>query len=566
MVTMSIDALTVNLRLPSTKRIGDATAQFYQALEEIGARVDPISHVCTVSAGATCPRCVPPHISAAATTAKTRDEHPRLLDRLLPGQRDRNWRPVAEWLQKHGDLLERAPGSWADAVGQVSGGVVARSREGIDFIFALTTRDGPTVLLLFDWLTFNRCPDGPEAVSRIAATIASRVDSMSGAGGNPETWRPALGSPQQTGALVSISHGSVTGFDQHIARVGQVVAAWTAVSDEITGVTEGRVGADETDLFAFEPQWTGCSGRFLQRPDGDDEARVHYLKHVHDQREWSPEEMPDVATYVKYATDALDSVENTFEMWQPSNVAVIKYDPGRDVLAIGTLHQGDLLTCFRPGGADYALRKLRTGQWVPPPIRGAVAYAPSRDDDVLQGLVAEYERAVAGFEVEASAAAAGEERRLLGALAGHERAAFLEWRVRSQFLTPKDEARLDAIALAYAKAGALLDVTIELCGTEGLMATVAAAVERYVSSGPDILATSSVEDELDDLLGLRDKIEFARMACRGRGPLAGVFPPRLFRDAELLAVDAMALLTPRHHFNAAPAGGWPETFVWRLGD
>lgn len=315
----------------------------------------------------------------------------------------------------------------------------------------------------------------------------------------------------------------------------------------------------------FTPRWTGCSGRFAPRNDGQDDAMVHYDKHVRVQCEWSTATMPDVAAYVASATRALDALENVFEFWQPSNHAVLKYDPEQDVVAMGNLHDGDLRTCFRPGGADYVLRKLRTGYWVPPPLLGAVVYDVVNDDEELSALFAESERAVAEADAEARAAAAGDLGRIPSAIAAQERAEYLGWRVRSQYLTTADEARLDAIDLAFAEARAALDVALEVWQPNARAGAVAVTVDRYIRTAPAVLASGNPE-EMDELLGLRDRIEWIRMAGRARGRLAGTQPRLAFREAELVATDAFVTVSRRGVVDAAPVGDWPETFVWRCGE
>lgn len=168
-----------------------------------------------------------------------------------------------------------------------------------------------------------------------------------------------------------------------------------------------------------------------------------------------------------------------------------------------------------PAAQTYILRKLRAGHWVPPPLLGTVVYDSVHDDEELSALFAEFERAVAEADAETHAAAARDAGRILAAIASQERAEYLGWRVRSQYLTTADEAQLDAIEFAFAEARAALDVVLEVWQPDARAWAVAVSVDRYIRGAPSALANGDPE-EIEKLLGLRDRIELARMATRAR--------------------------------------------------
>lgn len=134
--------------------------------------------------------------------------------------------------------------------------------------------------------------------------------------------------------------------------------------------------------------------------------------------------------------------------------------------------------------------------------------------------------------------------------------------MRSQYLTTADEAQLDAIEFAFAEARAALDVVLEVWQPDARAWAVAVSVDRYIRGAPSALANGDPE-EIEKLLGLRDRIELARMATRARGRLAGMVPAGAFREVELVATDALVAVCRRDVTDPAPPGAWPETFVWR---
>ena len=568
---MNTDALLVLLVLPPRSDLGAVAAQLYGAMDEVGAEIDPWPHRCTLVSGQPCLRCMPKEASTALKDARARERERRFLDRLWPSLLYRSWRPVALWLCDMGHQLMSAKGPWREVVGCLPSSIVARSRSGVAFTFAIWTeaKAAQYVTLHFDWRTFNRCPNGPDEIARIAATVGSFVGAVEGAGGPPEVWRTGvpkcIAQPAATGAMLSASRDVQRGFSEHIIEVGHFRVGWrkpVASAETREKISDSPVLGEEEIL---SPRWTGCSGRFALGRDGQDEAALHFAKHVLLQREWPAEDIPDVITYVAHATRALDAIENTFELWQPSNHSVVKYDPGADVIAIGSLHDGDLRTYFRPGGVDYVLRKLRAGNWVPAPLLGAVTYDRVHDDEELTALFGELERSVAQANAEACAVAANDAGHILAAIASQERAEYLRWRVRSQYLISADESRLDAIELAFAEALAALDVALEVWKQDALESAIAAAVDGYIRGAPQVFVDGD-SDEVEELLALRDRIEFTRMATRGRGRIAGLARVEAFREVELVATDALIAVDPWRSVGSALAGGWPESFVWRCGD
>lgn len=568
-----IDGLVVLIGLPPRADLGAATARLYRAFDEVGVRIDAWPHQCQVATSLQCPACIPRPVALALDAARAREREGRLLDRVWPRLFHKAWWPVAGWLCGIGRALGGARGPWREVARSLPGGVAARSSGGVAFLFAVCeeAKVGPFVALVFDWRTFNRCATGTDEISRLTATLGFRLQSVGAAGGPAEIWRGGVHrcvkQPADRGAMLAGSRGAVRGFGEHLVEVGGFVVGWRTPKARVVEQHElaaGVASIDEESIFS--PRWAGCSGRFAPRQDGLDDAQLHYEKHVRVQREWPTEAMPSLETYVAFAARALDQVENSFEFWQPSNHAVVKYDAAEDVVAVGNLHDGDLRTCFRPGGVDYVLRKLRAGYWVPPPVRGAVAYDGVHDDEELTALFAEYERAVAEADAEAHAAAAAQDaHRILSAIAAHERAEYLGWRVRSQYLTASDETRIDAIELAFAEAHAALEVALEVCPPHAPTDAVTRSVDRYVRTLPDVLANGDAE-EIEELLGLRDRIEWARMATRARGRLAGLVSAEAFREVELLSTDALVAVWRRGTVDTAPAGGWPDTFIWRCGE
>lgn len=589
---MNIDALTVLLEIQRGKNLGGVTAQLYRALDEVESTVAPWPHQCEDSTGKRCPRCVPQQVSSALAAALTREREQRILDWLWPPLRYQTWQPVAKWLCDVGKALSMVQRTqdtsvagmlqtlrasrtlsdgkttWHEAVAKLPDAAVARSKGGVAFVFALIPGvEGMDILaLLFDWRTFNRCASGPEEVTRVLATVSDRVRSVAGAGGPSVVWkdglRQCLTEPERCGALIVASRGVARGFEDHVSKVGRYVAGWRPQREEKHQVTDDDTSPlGEPSIFA--PTWSGCSGRFVLRKDGRDEALLHYDKHVRHQREWAPAELSDVTAYVTSAVHALDECKDSVELWQPSNHAVVKYDPSRDAVVIGNLFDGDLQTYFRPGGSDYVLRKLRSGHWVPPPLMGSIQLETSQDDEELSGLFAEFERAVAEADAEALAAAAHDPRRILSAIATQERAEYVAWQLRSQYLTASDEARLDAIELAFAEARAALDVALEVLPLDAQASAVAVCVDQYIRTTYDVLMAGDRE-AIEDLMGLRDRIEWARMAARARGRLAGVIPLQNFRAVELIATDTLLVLGYRNTGDLAPTNAWPSTFIWRL--
>jgi hypothetical protein len=561
---MEIDGLVVLLVLPPGIDIGTAASGLYGTLADLRVVVSPWPHECQGSGR--CPRCQP---ADGLLEARAREADPGILDRLFPSRLVTAWRPVGAWLAYWGGQTANASGQWREVVLRLPIGVAARSAGGIGFVFGLWNQPeaGLLVELVFDWRTFNQCKDGPAEVARIVATVGSRLGALGGAGGPPgflrHGLRAALAQPSGCGAQLVAGGAQAPGFGESRMTVNGFAVGWALPADlaQTTELVDEPSGSPQ-EYIPLMPQWSGCSGRFIHRPDGIDEAIAHYEKHVLVQGEWTSKDMPSVATYVSTAAQTLDALESIFEMWQPANHAVVKYDPANDLLAIGDLHGGDLRTFFRPGGSDYVLRKLRAGLWVPPPVLGCVAHDAIVDDAPLAALFSELERAIAEADVEARAAVAQGPTRMLAAVASNERVDFITRRVRTQYLTSLDEARLDAVEMLGAEAQAALDIALETCPVDALRAAVETAVDRYLRSVPDLLAPSQGE-ELEEVLGLRDRLEFVRMAARGRGRISGMLPAECFRDVELTAMDALVATSRSGATGPESVSECPESFIWR---
>jgi hypothetical protein len=490
------------------------------------------------------------------------------LDHFVPGRLWRDWHPVAAWLTDVGTLLEHAQGEWYEIVPFVPAGVEARTKGGIRFIFGLRTEfdDHAAILLLVDWRTFNRCTDGPEQIAQLIGTVTLAVGGLDGAAGPASMWRlgvsAGISSASSFGAILATGPEPVPGFGDRPVSVGSVRCGWRAMGAAETAAREAD-NLTQLDTGPATAKWTGCSGKFADTVSNVDEASLHYEKHVRLQREWSTDEMPSVAAYVATATRVLDAVDDTFEFWQPANHSVIKYDPADDTLGIADLHSGDIRTCFRPGGADYTLRKLRSGQWMPPPILGSVALLTRVDDDELEVLFTQLETAIAESAAAGHAAVVDDyASNLLSAVASHERCLYLLSRVLSSYLTHTDEVRLDAVQLKLAEATAPIDLALECARTDALIAAVERDIRLYLRDAP-IAAVGASRDDLDDILILRDRIEFLRMATRARGPRANLLPVSVFRGVEVAATDAFVALCGNAGKSIPPSESYPETFVWR---
>lgn len=564
---MGVDALLVLLQVPKRRSLGQIAAHLYGAMDSARVQVEKGPGSSADGSGRVS-RSVPEEVSAAFEAARRRDREGRLLDRLFPSRRHRAWEPVGAWLAGVGRDLMAAEGPWHKALTHCPGGMVARSPGGVVLVFGICedAEGERAAALLFDWLTFSRCEAGPTEVGRVVATVAEHIGAIAGAGGAGDAWdgrvRAWVEQAASSGAVLVAGRDRVPGFAEHVVRANSAVIGWRTLPPVPAEATEVQEEPDHHPDFTA--RWTGCSGRFVTGRDGQDEARKHYEKHVQVQREWRVEEIPNAAAYVESAARALDAVgAGIVELWQPANSAVVKYDPTGDVLTIGDLHEGDLRTHFRPGGSDYVLRKLQTGQWVPPPVLGGLSYDTAQEDEALASLFGELERAVSEADAEARAAAAGDKGRLIAAVASQERTEFLRSRVRAQYLMPADEAKLDAIERSLAEAQAVLDVAMEVLGDGAWTRAVGEAVAQYFQMLPTAVAEGN-SDEIADLLIVRDRIEFARMASRARGPWAGLTETNTFREAELVVHDALIVVCGHCIDESAPPGGWPETFVWRL--
>jgi hypothetical protein len=569
MVKIELDAFIVGFQLPRRVNLGEVTAHFYHALAEGGAEIDPWPHQCVVNNSGSCPRCVPMSVTTALAAGERRLRQRGFLDILFPSRVWQEWQPVASWLCDVGRILENAVGQWRELCAFVPGGVVARSRQGVCFIFGLVTESdsNPAIVLLFDWRSFNRCENGPDEVSTLVGLISSTTGTEAAAGGPSDMWQRGLSrgvsEPGKSGAYFVCSERAITGFDNRRMKNARTISGWRGHSTGTSsgGATEESTVLDGSNLFSA--RWTGCSGKFVTGAMGDNEADIHFEKHVRRQREWSDIEMPDAGAYVKTAARTLDAVDDVFEFWQSANHAVIKYDLCRDIVSIGNLHDGNIRTCFRPGGADYVLRKLRTRRWTPPLILGLVEPDMVQDDSELAALFAELERTVAESSAEALAVVSAEESvNIVSTIASLERSEFLAWCVRSRYLMAQDEARLDSIDIALADARAALDVALENGAAASLVEAVSSIVKRYLDCAPAALIYGDPE-ELANLLLLRDRVEFVRMATRASGPHPNIVPAETFRPAELGATDAMVFLHSGPVIDTASFDWWPETFVWR---
>lgn len=562
---MHVDGIVILLATDRQRGLPASASALDAALRTLQVELDPWQHSCDEGASGSCSRCVPRYVKEARKAARIREAETRFLDIFMPSRRYAAWEPVAAWLCEVGRTLAVAEGPWRQVVTTLPGGVIARTSTGVAFAFALwaEAEGGPVVCLVFDWRSFNRCPSGPDEVSRVVATIGAGLGSPAAAGGPPEIWRngvrQCLARPAKHGALFAGASKSIATFGQHSSAVGGFKAAWRASPIPSLGPPE-EPSRPEHENSSFAPAWTGCSARFAPRNDGLNDADLHYEKHVHRQGEWTVEELPDVTAYTKAAARTLDALDDVVEMWQPTNRSIIKYDAGTDVLAIGEIHSGDLRTFFRPGGARYALRKLESGQWIPPPVLGVVDHEAVRDDEELAALFGELERAVAVADANSRATIAGDSQLSLATVASCERCEFLLYRVKQQYLASADEVRLDADELALAAVRGAVDVALEV-GGGCLIEAIQTATELYISEAV-VLVDGSAQDSLDELLDLRDTIEFARMASRAHGRVARLIPRGTFRDVELLSTDAFVAIT-REPTDPAPPGGWPDTFVWR---
>ena len=110
--------------------------------------------------------------------------------------------------------------------------------------------------------------------------------------------------------------------------------------------------------------WRQCAGRFTGPESGRPNALEHYQKHVVEQMEWlEPDPTPDL--YIMRATAHLNS-EQSVELFDPSTVAVVKYDISSNELGIANRDDGHIRTFFRPSrGPDYVEDQIRGRKWLP---------------------------------------------------------------------------------------------------------------------------------------------------------------------------------------------------------
>jgi hypothetical protein len=325
----------------------------------------------------------------------------------------------------------------------------------------------------------------------------------------------------------------------------------------------------------FGARWSGCSGRFAGENQGERNARLHYEKHVLQQAEWPPNELAQVNDYVVKATALADRVDAVYELWQPANDAVVKYDDKNGELAIAGRKDQHLRTYFRPGSDAYVLRKLEAGLWQPPPIEDIVPWEDI-SGSFATSEVTQRASEFRGFLDEADAettaclidvAEKGSSVHLLPAIAWQGKLEFRLHRLRHRFLTDVEEATVDELEEPISELRAKVEVALDQIKPAPLAAlreALHAAIARYIAAIPIALAGDDAE-EREDLLFLRDELGFVQSALRARSWLCEIIDASLLDTTwrGLLAGDAVLMLTlPR-----SDSGDWieryPETFFWR---
>lgn len=423
------------------------------------------------------------------------------------------------------------------------------------------TLAGSGIELVFDWRDLNQTADAMDIVNGITVAIAKNLQVVSGATCSLETWQAFFAKGQIKNVL------------------SQPLEAGRTFQPEANAPLDPQEDsqAKQSDDLAANPyaaRWSGASGRFAGEHEGRENAETHYKKHCVIQCEWPKGQFPSSKEYVAFGSSCLDSAA-IYEMRQPANRAVIKYDEESDVLAIGGVNDGHLYTCFRPGGYSYVLRKLESGQWTPPPIDDLVDYQQSlsEKDDELLALMTEWSGCIDEAQAETTACVlelteTKRSSRLLAAIAYQSRLEFLLRRLRRRYLDEADEEKIDGFELHLNELRASLELLFEQMesATPKLISEACRNGLETFSRQVEESFCGQERELLDDVLNSRDNLEFAKMALRSHSWICSFANLEELKSiwGELAKGDVLLKLNLPREKARSSVNAFPETFFWRF--
>lgn len=551
---MHIDGLTTIMVLGKGDTLAATTAKLFASLNELRAEFD-FSRL-------------PPNTAQSFQVAFQRLGERRFFDGLFPSLIHKQFLETANHLSSRVSWLPLEPSEekifFVEAVRQLKLPVVTIAQ--CRFAVFLHGSMSPTLAksgieLVFDWRDLNQTADAMDVVDRITAAIAKNLQVVSGATCSLEAWQDFFAKEQIKNVL---SNPLAAG------RVVQPEANSSLDSKEDSQAKQ----SDELTANPYAARWSGASGRFAGEHEGRENAETHYKKHCVVQGEWPKGQFPSSKEYVAFGSSCLDST-TIYEMRQPANRAVIKYDEESDVLAIGGVNDGHLYTCFRPGGYSYVLRKLESGQWTPPPIDDLVDYQKtlSETDDELFTLMTEWSGCFDEAEAETTACIlelteTKRSSRLLAAIAYQSRLEFLLRRLRRRYLDEADEERIDGFELHLSELRASLELLFEQ-----MESATPKLISEACRNGAEVFSRQVEEsfygqdqELLDEMLNSRDNLEFARMALRSHSWICSFANLEELKSIwnELAKGDVLLKLNLPREMPRLSVNDFPETFFWRF--
>jgi len=511
---------------------------------------------------------VPQNTTQSFQAAFQRLGQNRFLDGLFPSSIHKQFLETANHLSSRVSWLPLEPSEqtvfFVESVRQLELPVVtiAQCRLTVFLHASMSpTLTGSGIELVFDWRDLNQTADAMDIVNRITAAIAKNLQVVSGATCSLEAWQDFFAK----GQIKNILSQPLTA-----GRVFQPEANPPLDSKEDSQAKQ----SDDLAANPYAARWYGASGRFAGEHEGRENAETHYEKHCVIQCEWPKGQFPSSKEYVAFGSSCLDSAA-IYEMRQPANRAVIKYDEESDVLAIGGVNDGHLYTCFRPGGYSYVLRKLESGQWTPPPIDDLVDYQKtlSETDDELLALMTEWSGCMDEAQAETTACVlelneTKRSSRLLAAIAYQSRLEFLLRRLRRRYLDEADEEKIDGFELHLNELRASLELLFEQMesATSKLISEACRNGVETFSRQVEESFCGQERELLDDVLNSRDNLEFAKMALRSHSWICSFANLEELKSiwSELAKGDVLLKLNLPREIARSSVNAFPETFFWRF--
>jgi len=538
---------------------------------------------------------MPSKVAQAIASGYEREKAQGLLDRLMPSRIDKTFALAADHMHEVARKLDpRGETTISFAPAARAFQLPVFQANGLTGAFLSSgpppfSSDGLAAIFI-DFRSFNRKADGLEALARIAVDALNCLGGGIGVGADPSFWRETAVRGDRFDALLSavtsgrtrvpliLGHApraasGLRGY-RKLATSSHLSAFILEESADVATASEPQ-SHESADPRPFAANWSGCSGRFAGEYEGEQNARIHYEKHVLQQAEWPPGEFAKVKDYVVSATALADRVDAVYELWQPANDTIVKYDDKNGELVIAGRKDQHLRTYFRPGSDAYVMRKLEAGLWQPPAIEDILPWE-SETESVATSEVKRWISEFRGLLDEADAdttaclidiAELGHSVHLLPAIAWQAQLEFRLHRLRHCFLTDAEDAEVNELEEPIAELRAKVEVALDQLKPDPLAAVrdaLLAAIAKYVAGIPSALVGDDAEEH-EDLLFLRDQIGFAQSALRARSWLCELIDVLVFDSiwGDLAGADSILMVTLPKSGSGESIERYPETFFWR---